>query len=107
MKILDDYLRLQNEIYDYFNYHEGWKVFPIEDSRQYYWSVGQHTGCLRFAMTEAEFTTGNGDCYEENLCHSHGASAIYPGQDYTLIVADTLYDGNIFLRIFDNRKRCD
>jgi hypothetical protein len=100
-------LRLQEKIYEYFQYKEGWRVFPIDDSRSYYWSVQHSSGCVRYADSEAEFMTGNGNCYEEELRHSGGAPAVYPGKDYTLVVCDTHTDGNIFLRIFDNRKQCD
>jgi hypothetical protein len=106
-KDLDVYLRLQEKIYEYFQYKEGWRVFPIDDSRSYYWGVQHSSGCVRFADSEAEFMTGNGNCYEATLRHSGGAPAIYPGKDYTLVVCDTNTDGNIFLSIFDNRKQLD
>ena len=34
VKLLDDYFKLQKEIYDHFGYTEDWVVIPIEDSTE-------------------------------------------------------------------------
>lgn len=39
MKILDEYFKLQKEIYKYFGYVEDWVVIPIDDKRDFYWSL--------------------------------------------------------------------
>lgn len=37
MKLLDDYLKLQDELFSYFGYKEYCKAIPIDDAREYYW----------------------------------------------------------------------
>lgn len=32
MKLLNEYFKLQKEIYDYFGYKEDWVVIPIDDA---------------------------------------------------------------------------
>ena len=35
MKLLDQYFKLQKEIYDYFGYKEDWVVIPLYDNREF------------------------------------------------------------------------
>ena len=108
MNLLDKYLQIQEEIFDYFGYVEDWSAFPIEDAREYYWSCDRKIVC--FADTEEELAAQQGNYYEtEVYTYRHIKQYIYEGEDYTMILNDTCTDGNKFLSIFDNDKRrnCD
>lgn len=105
MKILDDYLKLQEEIYKYFGYEEGWVVIPIDDGREYYWSYVEGSGIVKFADTLEELKSENGNYYENEIYTQRFLKKwVYKSKDFTMICVDTNTDGNKFLQIFDNSK---
>ena len=89
MKLLDEYLSLKQRIYDYFGFEESWMLTTIEDSRQYLWKIEDDS---------IVFKDGN-NYYDELIISS------YPGDEYTMFIVDTMTDGNIISRIFDNSKK--
>ena len=99
MKLLDNYLDLQQDIYDYFEYDEKWSVYPIDDSRDHYWFIDRNSVVFcdkpfdRDVIVNGLFYTGVID------------DSIYTKEDFTMIQVDTQTDGNIFLQIFDNSKK--
>ncbi|MFA5158805.1 MAG: hypothetical protein WC451_06535 [Patescibacteria group bacterium] len=106
MEILDKFKALRQEIFSYFGYVEDWRVLPIVDARQYFWSLdGLGPGKVKFADTIAELKGEAGNYYENEIyTQRHLPKWVYRGKDYTMIVVDTHTDGNQFLQIFDNRK---
>jgi hypothetical protein len=100
MKLLDDYLKLQQEIYDYFGYKEDWRVIPIEDSRNSFWKLDEYGDEVFFADTLKELKEEGGNYYGNEIIHD----GVYRGKEYTLIEVDTHTDGNKFLQIFSNDK---
>lgn len=53
MKLLDDHQSLREKIFKYFEYQEGWVIFPIDDAREYFWCiVDGDTGSVRFTEKE-------------------------------------------------------
>lgn len=109
MKILDDYFRLQKQIYDYFGYVEDWCVFPIEDRTDFYWKVGLDGDEGKVCYWVHEENVGKfieTDGYDEEIFRNRFLpKSIYEGKDYTMITVDTHTDGNKFLAIYDNKKR--
>jgi hypothetical protein len=59
-----------------------------------------------FADTEDELRTQDGKYYE-NVVYTQRflRKWVYESDDYTMIVVDTMTDGNKFLKVFDNEKR--
>jgi hypothetical protein len=106
MKILDDYLALQKQIFDYFGYVEDWRVIPIDDAREYYWFVdGEGPGRVGYADTEKELMFQDGKYYEDEIyTQRHLKKWVYRGEEYTMICCDPHVDGNVFLRIFTNKN---
>lgn len=104
MKILDNYFKLRNEIFEYFGYTEDWRVLPINDARNYYWYlVGNGPGEVHFADSEDELDNQEGNYYVGSIyTQRHLPKWVYRGKDFTLIVVDTHCDGNQFLQIFSN-----
>lgn len=106
MKILDQYLGLQEKIYKYFGYVEDWVAIPIDDRREYYWKIvggEQHGGEVEYC-TEPTFTDED-HLYSDSIYTQRFLPKwVYRGEDYTMIVVDTHTDGNKFLAIFDNTK---
>ena len=42
MKLLDSYLNIQNELFEYFGYKEDCVVISFNDARKYFWSIIIH-----------------------------------------------------------------
>jgi hypothetical protein len=105
MKLLDDYFKIQKEIYDYFGYVENWRVIPIEDTREYYWYLVAND-YVRFADSIEDLENEKvGDYYENEVYIQRFLTQwVYRAKDYTMICVDTHTDENKFLRIFDNEK---
>lgn len=101
MKLLDDYLSLQQQIYSYFGYQEQFRVFPIDDKRDMYWWTDYRE--ISYAKSNQDFKSGNYYCDEIYNQH-HLPKWVYHGSEYTMFVVDTHVDGNKFLSIYDNQK---
>lgn len=107
MEKLEQYFKLQKEIYDYFGYKEDWVVIPIEDAREYYWwlSGEGRGGEVKFAKEKQYVFEGTEkDGYSNEIYTQRFLPKwVYRGKDYTMICVDTHTDGNKFLQIFDNK----
>src|SRR5215217_6808693 len=105
MRLLDEYLEIQKQIYDHFGYVEDWVAIPIDDRREQYW-----------ALTDSEvwYSPSRDDLVDENENNLYSDEIytqrflpkwVYEAADYTMICVDTHTDGNKFLAIYDNQKR--
>jgi len=115
MKLLDGYFELQKQIYDYFGYKEDWVVIPLEDCREYYWTLdGEKQGnkvwfCdnknVIIKLIKNEFDYGDENIYSYEIYTQHFLPKwVYRGKDFTMICVDTQTDGNKFLSIYSNEK---
>ena len=107
MKLLDDYLDLQKQLFDYFSYVEAWRVIPVDDARKYYWRLDGETygGSVKFADTPELLDDEDMNYYENSIyTQCHLPKWVYRGDKYTMICVDTHTDSNQFLQIFDNSK---
>jgi len=99
MKILDEYFSLQEKIYDYFGYEEEpWTVFPLDDKRTYQWMIFKNQIFFADLLDEDTIKTGN-TLYSGWIALPHW---VYRGKDHTMILNDTMSNGNIFLSVFFN-----
>lgn len=101
MKKLDEYFKLQKEIYEFFGYEEEWKVYPLDDCTEYYWFVTDSQVWF-FDSQEAYVTNDGMHMYSNELYGKN--RGVYPTRKYTMIRVDTNTDGNKFLMILDNSK---
>ena len=107
MKLLDEYLKLREEIFSYFGYVEDWRVIPIDDARHYYWKLtGEDRGdSVSFHEDKRLVERDSGDVYSNEIyTQRHLPKWVYRAAEYTMVVVDTHTDGNKFLQIFDNSK---
>lgn len=99
MKELDILLQAEQDIYDYFNYEENWRKFPIDDARDYIWQIDRDG--IRFSKNKEDYINNNNEhIYFDEIYQNQ----IYRGKDFTAVITDTHTDGNIFFSIFDNSK---
>lgn len=110
MKKLEEYFKLQKEIYEYFGYEENWVVIPIEDATGYHWEIigDEKSGEVKFAESIEQFNSSGdnyqGDYYQNEIYTQRFLKKwVYRGEKYTMICVDTNTDGNKFLQIFDNK----
>lgn len=105
MKLLDEYFKVQGEIYDYFGYKEDWVVIPIDNARTYFWWIDDVE--VHFADTKKELFDEDGNYYVNEIYHQRFLSKwVYRTENFTMICVDTHADGNKFLQVFDNSKEC-
>jgi len=113
MKLLDDYLDLQKQLYEYFEYEPGWAVIPFDDNRDYYWYIHDDSADeVHFAESKENLKKLAANDFDYDIpeidssdYYSDEVYKVYRGEDYTMIHVDTHTDGNKFLAIFDNKKR--
>ena len=108
MKLLDQYFKLQKEIYDYFGYNEDWVVIPLDDNRGYYWYLtGEgHGDEVKYAADKINLFDGTeDDGYSSEIYTQRFLPKwVYRGEEFTMVCIDTHTDGNKFLAVFDNSK---
>ena len=106
MKLLDNYFKLQKEIYDYFGYVEDWVVIPLEDNTEFYWYLtGEDYGhsVVYGHSKEQLMDVGSLNFYSATIYTQRFLPKwVYRGEEYTMVCADTHTDGNKFLMIFSN-----
>ena len=104
---LQDYFKLQRDIYREFGYIEDWKVYPLDDQTDCFWFV--HEDQVVFHDEYIDQDTLNGSLYyrEEIATDIHLDKSIWECENYTMVLIDTRTDGNVFLTIFDNKKKID
>lgn len=107
MKLLNNFFKIQNEIFDYFGYREDWVAIPLDDGTSYFWQLDQSedgSGSVKFAEN-LETLNSDGAFYRHDIYTQRFLPKwVYRGEAYTMICVDTRVDGNKFLQIFDNSK---
>lgn len=104
-ELLDNYFDLQRQIYEAFGYQEQWRVFPLDDSRHFFWRLDDVW--VVFADTEEQLRSV-ADYYTNYIyTYRHLDQYVFTTEDLTMILVDTNTDGNKFLQVFDNAKRRD
>lgn len=106
MELLNKYMLIQNELFEYFGYVENWRAIPIDDATEYYWTLsGEDSGDnVKFSETKDKLDS-DGDYYcNEVYTQRHLPKWVYRGKDFTMICVNTNVDGNKFLQIFSNDK---
>jgi hypothetical protein len=109
---LDEYLDLESAIFEYFGYVEGWRRFPIEDSREYFWKIvggEEHNGCVRYSEERQYLMYENNKEYSEDAIYTIRSLEkwVYRTGNFTMILTHSYMDGNKFLRIFDSNKETE
>lgn len=103
MKLIEEYEKTKQAIYDHVGFEEDWVVCPIDDCTNMFWSVTENG--VKFADTKKDYNS-DGDYYlDEIYTQRFYKKWIYEGKDFTMIFCDPHVDGMTWFRIFDNSKR--
>jgi hypothetical protein len=117
MKELDEYFKLQQTIYDNFGYKEAWRIYPLDDQREAWWSIESNVvhwsdkkeNHQQLIDQEYECADIPGDDAYSGLMigWQHDTPKIYESKDkkLSMIIVDTRVDFNVFLMIFDNERK--
>lgn len=110
-KLFEQYLQIEKEIFEYFEYQEDWVRIPIDNdifNLNYEWAIlgpeDQQSEVIWHSKLSPEcISEGNyfgGTIYTQRFLPKW----VYRGKEYTMICVDTHTDGNKYLMIFDNSK---
>ena len=118
MKLIDDYEKAKQAIYDHVGFTEDWVVFPLDDATYMFWLTFSDN--VWYAKTEAELKKGmyqelvelpgEGEAAAEIYSdwiytQRHYPKHVYEGDELTMIFCDPQTDNCKWFRLFDNAKR--
>lgn len=103
MKLIDDYQKALQAIYDHVGIKEDWVVCPIDDKTECFWRVDDST--VYYSESEEDLKTLSGNHYEDDLyTQRFYPKHVYRGELFTLVFCDPHTDGMKWWRLFDNSK---
>ena len=106
MKLLENYNKALQEIYDHVEFVEDWVMYPIDDCTEYFWDCDETTIYFADSIEEFEDEDEDGNYYESQIYKQRFYKKwVYEGVDFTMIFNDTQTDGMKYFSIFDNTKR--
>lgn len=101
-KLIEDYQKALDAIYDHVGLKEDWVVCPIDDKTDMFWGVDGKF--VRYAETIEKFNS-DGDYYQDDIyTQRHYPKHVYEGAEMTLVFCDPHTDGVQWWRLFDNSK---
>lgn len=114
---VDAFFAARELIFKHVGYEENWRVLPLDDSRDQFWSVdpaerewvkfSPNREALEYWLAEHDDEYGpHGDILYESVIYTqrHLPKWVYRGAELTLVVADTQMDGNKLLQLFRNEN---
>lgn len=105
MKILNEYNKAKQAIYDHVGFKEDWVTYPINDCTDMFWQIRENKD-VKYANTIKEFNSDNEDYYIDDIYTQRFYDKwIYKGKQFTMIFCDPHVDGMKYFRIFDNKMR--
>lgn len=106
MDTIEQYFKLLQEVYDYFDFTEDYVIYPFEDRSNYIWFIDELSGVVTYSKDIDSFKSG--DCYSDEIYHQRFYNKwVYKGKNYTMIFVDTHTDGNKFFSVFKNNKEIE
>jgi Bacterial RNA polymerase, alpha chain C terminal domain len=110
--LLNNYLNLKQQLFDYFGYKEDWVAIPLEDRTEMHWLVSERQpvegrGMVTYSPQPltADLIFSGSNVYTDSIYTQRFLPKwIYRGEKFTMICVDTHTDGNKFLAVFDNSK---
>jgi hypothetical protein len=104
MKLLEDFEKAKQALYDHVGFVEDWTVYPIDDRTDMFWTLDETEKCIRYADS-IEALNSDGDYYENEIYKQRFYNKwIYRGEKLTMIIVNTHTDGNCFFAFYDNEK---
>jgi len=90
MKQLKQYFKIVREIYDYFDYSSGRKIYPIEDYTEFYWKTNQNI--IFYSDNKKDFV-------DDVFIEKHN------GDEYVMFLVKDTHNLDDCLIIFDKKNQ--
>lgn len=116
-RTVDEFFAARAAIFEHVGYREDWRVLPLEDSRDQFWTVdAKEVAWVKFSPQRDALTYWlekhpdeygpYGQVLYENSIYTQRflPKWVYRGAELTLVVADTHTDGNKYLQLFRNEN---
>ncbi len=104
MKIIEDYEKALQDIYDHVGLVEDWVVCPIDDKMDMYWKIENDS--VKYAESKKLLESEEGDYYVDEIYQQRFYKKwVYEGMLLTLVFCDPHVDGMKWWRLFDNAKK--
>ena len=103
IKLIENYQKALQKIYDHVGFVEDWVICPLDDCTEMYWDTWDKK--VRYAKSIEQYN-GDGDYYEDDIyTQRFYTKYVYEGEDFTMVFCDPHTDGMKWFRLFDNNKR--
>ena len=104
MKLINDYKKSLQSLYDHVGFKEDWTVYAIDDRSEMFWQINIFRQVVKYAETMEQFNS-EGDYYEDEIYTQRFYEKwVFRGVKLTMIIVDTRCDGNKFFAFFSNNK---
>jgi hypothetical protein len=104
MKLIENYKKALEAVYQHVGFHEDWVVAPLDDETDKFWN--EDGEIVRYADSVEELERETGNYYEDEIYKQRFYSKwVYEGKDFTMIFCNPGVDGMQWFRLFDNSKR--
>jgi len=108
MKLINDYQKALDAIYEHVGFKEDWVVYPIDENIERYWQIygddplNQH---IKYAENIEQFFSDR-DYYQDDIYTQRFYNKwVYEGEDFTMVFCNPGVYGMKWFRLFDNKKR--
>jgi len=112
---IDEFFELREAIFKHVGYVEDWRVLPLADEREMYWSVdadervfvkfAPRREALAYWLKHDDWGPYGNELYDNEIyTQRHLPKWVYRGAKVTLVVVDTHTDGNKLLQLFRNDR---
>ena len=110
MKLINDYEKALQAIYDHVGFKEDWVIYPIADCTSYVWEIlGSNSASLsiHYANSLPQLKDkGKGDYYDAEIYTQRFYDKwVYEDKDFTLVFTNPGTDGMKYFALFDNKKQ--
>lgn len=104
MKILNEYNKAKQAIYDHVGFKEDWVSYPINDYTDMVWQIRENED-VKYAESLKEFNSSGNYYVDDIYTQRFYDKWIYKGKHFTMIFCNPHVDGMKFFKIFDNNKQ--
>lgn len=103
MKLIENYNKALQEIYDHVGFVEDYVVYPISDCTEHYWWLSDES--IYYGETKYDVLAETDKYYSSEIYKQLFYSKwVYRGKDFTMIFSNPGVDGMKYFDIFDNSK---
>ena len=105
MKLIENYNKALEEIYEHVGFVEDYVVYPLCDETESYWFVDDDEDYVTYGDS-IEQLNSDGNYYQCDIYKQRFYNKwVYEGTELTMIFADTNTDGMKYFMLFDNNKK--